>query len=160
MFARSNGTDIPDHPLLGVQVCSSDKQQPSVVIGFGNGGLEVRVQIAGDGFEQRRIICHSVAKQGGREDAGLQHVGRGKLGINRAQLRIVGRAKKSERRDERAGADAGHHRELRARPDRGPTAQQARAKCAVLAAARHCQEFTMRKHLSWRHLCKLPRAEP
>jgi hypothetical protein len=59
-------------------------------------------------------------------------------------LRIVVRSEEGEGRGERAGADAGHQIEGRARALRAPAAQQAGAESTVLAAARDGEKLELR----------------
>ena len=101
------------------------------------------VDVACDQVPQRRGLEQARAEQS-RQPLGLQQVRHLAGGEDPPERFVIGRAQESERRDQRAGAGAGHDRELRPCPARRPAGQEAGAECAVAAAAGERQDARLR----------------
>ncbi len=145
MAAAGNRADVPDDRLLCVEVGRGDQQQAARLVGAGDGSQHRGIDILRDQAEQRRIVGHRVVEQGGCQAALAQHAfGRG-LGVNAAQLAVIGRTKEGKGGAERTRADAGHELELGTRALLSPATQQAGAERPILAAAGDRQELPGRQ---------------
>jgi hypothetical protein len=145
MAAAGNRANVPDDRLLSVEIGRGDQQQPARLVGAGDGTQHRRVDILRDQAEQRRIVGHRVVEQGGRQAALAQHAFGRDLGVDAAQLAVIGRAKEGKRGAERTRTDAGHEFELGARALLRPAAKQAGAERPVLAAAGDRQQLPGRQ---------------
>ena len=85
----SNARDVPQYPLLGIQIGGPDEKQAPFVIGLCQVSQHRLVHIAGDGLEQRGIVGHRVVEQRGSNGTRQEHAVRCELCINGSQLRIV-----------------------------------------------------------------------
>jgi hypothetical protein len=65
--ARGNSADIPDHGLLGIEVCRPDEQESPLPVSLGKVCLHILIQVLGYGLEQRRVVSERIVPQGGSE---------------------------------------------------------------------------------------------
>ncbi len=144
--SRDSGTvaggqlaDVPDDRAPLVEIGRSDQQQSSLRV-FRGDVVEHRLgDVSRHRPPERRRGGKRVLRQRREIASRFEHVLPGNRRIDLLQLRIVARPQERERRDERAGADAGHQLELGPRSRSGPADQKAGAERAILAATGYRQ---------------------
>lgn len=133
--AAGDRADVPDDGRLRVDVRGADQQQPALLVALCDGGKHPLVQVLRDGLEERRGVGQRVIEDGRRDAAAAQHAVRRDGGADLLQRIVPVGAEIGEGGGQRAGGDTGHEVEGRSRPVCGPTVQEPRTECAVLAAA-------------------------
>jgi hypothetical protein len=98
-----------------------------------------------DQVSQRRIIGQTVVEYAADNAAFFQDVIGRNGGVKVAQVLIVFRTEEGKRRQQRAGADAGHQVERRAIAGYRPAAQQAGPESPVVSAAGQGEEMGRRQ---------------
>ena len=132
--AGGDPAHVPDRGALSVEIGGHHEKPASLPIFARHRLQNVGIDVGGDQIAQRAGLVDAGAEQSG-DPVGLQQVRQLAAGEDGPQRRVVGRSEKRERRDQRAGAGAGHEGEFRPRPALAPSGQQAGAERAVGAAA-------------------------
>ena len=124
-----DGAHVPDHATSGVEIGGDDQQAPPAPVLGGDLGQELRRHALLDDALERPIVEQAVAR-----DAILENIRRADGGEVFADLLVIARPEKGERRNKRADARSGDHRELGPLARFRPAIEQTRAERAVAAA--------------------------
>jgi hypothetical protein len=107
-----NPRDVPDDRPPGIEIGGAHEERSAVGALGCNGGDDRGIEVARNELPQARGAERSIATHDVQQAARLHEVGGRVTGIDFAQHPVVRRAEESERRDQGAGADAGHDLEL------------------------------------------------
>ena len=114
---------------------STDHQGPSSRILRGDRLENVRCDVLREQTRQRLAVRHAVTRKAGEQAARSKYVVLADGGGDTANDIVVSRPEKSERRNQRARADAGDDFEFRSGPLCAPPSQKARGERTSVATA-------------------------
>jgi hypothetical protein len=130
LVAGGDPRHVPDVAHAGVEVGRGDPQLAALGVLGRDRVQEGAIDVLAKHLAQGLGVGHGVAGQAGQIAAQLEDILGGDVGVERLQLAVVGGAQEGERRDQGAGADAGHQLEHRPIAGGRPAIQHAGAERA------------------------------